>query len=952
MTSKFMAYVDRADFKNLFIEELGWDQPTANALDVGVDGSSFHISPVAGFHGLHVWECRSLPDRSTQAVIDREISAISTERLIIFHDQSKQEWRWPRYNKSRGTNTSKLLVHEHVVGKENTALDRRLSKIALDIDDDVSLVQLLEKMRTAFDVEESEESSKAAKVMAKLYYELESHLPQQGPEAADNLHKISVTMTRILFLVFADDTMMWDEESLFQNFVAFETEKDGSDLAEKLELLFRVLNTDKKNRPQLTGHLARFKYVNGGIFSEELKLPKLSAKMRELLVEASRFDWGNISPAIFGSMFQAVKSKELRRELGAHYTSEKDILKTLKPLFLDDLHQEFARTMTLSNPTRPLRALRERLGKIQVLDPACGCGNFLIVAYRELRELELQIMEALQQRTGDDGTRTLDATLDLKVSLNQIYGIEIDEWPARIAETALHLIDRQCNLRLIEKFGHAPERLPITEAAKICTSSSADPQGGNALRLEWASIFEPGPENVIVGNPPFVGISLRTAAQTADLQKVWGAEYHGSLDFVTAWYKKAIDYGRGTNTRIALVSTSSICQGEQVSALWNPIFNAGFSIDFAHRTFDWRSEAAGAAAVHVVIIGLAHSSNNVAGRKRRLFEYETPQAAPVLREVASISPYLVEGPELAVAPRTSGPISADVPQVLYGSKPTDDSNLIVKAADYAAFRRDPLAAKYLRKYVGAKELLHNIDRWCLWMHGDDFEPADVAASPLLSARVEAVKRFRLDSKAPTTVEKASEPHRFVQVGQPDFDYVCIPQHISEKHHFFPVRHENKDVIASNACFVAEDPDGLLFAVVSSSWFMVWQETIGGRLESRLRFNKYLAWNTFPLPELSNENKKAVIEAGQSVLSVRENYPDSSLAELYNTGEMHADLLEAHADLDRTLDIVLAQGRNISSDEDRLEVLFSEYVRMINDSQLVKIEVPMRRKSQRRKPMPT
>lgn len=945
-----MSYVDRADFKNLFIEELGWDQPTAKPLIVEMDDDSFHVTPVAGFHGLHVWSCDSLPDRSTQAQIDREVSATSTERLIIFHDGNKQEWRWPRYNKNRGTNMSKLLVHEHTIGNEHSALERRLEKIALDIDDDISLVKLLEKMRTAFDVEESEESSKAAKVMAKLYYELEAHLPQEGTEAAGNLHKISVTMTRILFLVFADDTMMWDEENLFQNFVAFETERDGSDLAAKLELLFGVLNTDKKSRPELTGHLARFKYVNGGIFSESIKLPSLSAKMRDLLIDASRFDWGNISPAIFGSMFQAVKSKELRRELGAHYTSEKDILKTLKPLFLDELHQEFDRTKTLVDPTRPLRALRERLGKIQVLDPACGCGNFLIVAYRELRELELQIMEALQEHKGDDGRRTLDATLDLKVSLRQIFGIEIDEWPARIAETALHLIDRQCNLRLIEKFGHAPERLPITESAKIHTSTVDAPHGGNALRLDWKSIFESGPENLIVGNPPFVGISLRSPGQTADLERVWGVEYHGSLDFVTAWYKKAIDYARNTPTRVALVSTSSICQGEQVSALWQSIFSAGFVIDFAHRTFDWRSEAQGAAAVHVVIIGLIHSSHRPANSRRRLFEYETPQSAPVLREVPSISPYLVEGPELPVTPRTSGPISPDVPQVKYGSKPTDDGNLVVELQDYSSFASDPVAAKYLRKYVGARELLHNIDRWCLWMHGSDFDPSDIKSSSLLSQRVDAVREFRLRSGAPSTVEKARAPHKFVQVGQPDFDYVCIPQHISEKHRYFPVRHEAKEVIASNACFIAQDPDGLLFAVVSSSWFMVWQETIGGRLESRLRFNKFLAWNTFPLPTLSPEDKKAVIQGGEGVLAARRNHPGTSLAQLYNTDLMHGDLLEAHEALDRTLDLVLAPGREIHTAEDRLEILFSGYVRLLNGEQLLKLDQPKSRRTGRSRPI--
>ncbi|WP_336715562.1 DNA methyltransferase [Arthrobacter sp. USHLN218] len=632
MTSKFMSYVDKADFKNLFIEELGWDQPTAKPLTVEMDDSSFHVTPVAGFHGLHVWACGSLPDRSTQAQIDREVSATSTERLIIFHDEAKQEWRWPRYNKNRGTNMSKLLVHEHTIGNDHSALERRLEKIALGIDDDISLVRLLEKMRTAFDVEESEESSKAAKVMAKLYYELEAHLPQEGSEAAGNLHKISVTMTRILFLVFADDTMMWDEENLFQNFIAFETEKDGSDLAAKLELLFSVLNTDRKNRSELSGHLARFKYVNGGIFSEDIKLPNLSAKMRDLLIEASRFDWGNISPAIFGSMFQAVKSKELRRELGAHYTSEKDILKTLNPLILDELHQEFERTKKLKDPTRPLKALRERLGQIKILDPACGCGNFLIVAYRELRELELQIMESLKEHEGDDdGSRTLDATLELKVSLDQIYGIEIDEWPARIAETALHLMDRQCNLRLIEKFGHAPERLPISEAAKIHTSTVAEPNGGNALALDWTTVFPPGPENFIVGNPPFIGMSWMTTAQQLENRDVFAAlpeakgHRTGRLDYVACWYAKAFSYIKQTTASCAFVSTNSIIQGDQARVM-DPIMRAmDIGIKFGHRTFKWKSEATGAAAVHCTIIGFSKASSL---GLRRVFDYQNIDGPP------------------------------------------------------------------------------------------------------------------------------------------------------------------------------------------------------------------------------------------------------------------------------------------------------------------------------------
>lgn len=921
MTSKFMSYVDNADFKNLFIEELGWDQPTAKPITVEMDDDgSFKVIPIAGFHGLHVWACGSLPDRSIQAQIDREVSITSTERLIIFHDDTKQEWRWPRYNKSRGTNMSKLLVHQHTIGGENSALEKRLKKIALEIDHEITLVQLLEKMRTAFDVEESEETSKAAKVMAKLYYELESRLPQEGPEADANLHKISVTMTRVLFLVFADDTMMWDEENLFQSFVAFETERDGSDLAAKLEQLFDVLNTDKKSRTELTGHISRFKYVNGGIFSERIKLPTLSAKMRDLLLEASRFDWGNISPAIFGSMFQAVKSKELRRELGAHYTSERDILKTLKPLLLDELHEEFERTKTLKDPTRPLRALRERLGKLKILDPACGCGNFLIVAYRELRELELQIMEALQEHKGDDGSRTLDATIDLEVSLDQIYGIEIDEWPARIAETALHLIDRQCNLRLIEKFGEAPERLPISEAANIFSTTAEDPDGGNALRLRWTEIFPPGPENVIVGNPPFIGGRMREDSQTADLKKVWGKSYSGNFDYVTGWYKLAVEYGGNTNTRIAFVSTNSICQGFQVEPLWSAILSSGYSISFAHRTFGWSSEASGKANVHVVIVGL---EKGLPRRKRRLFWYTSLTAAPSEQEVPNINPYLLPGVDVLVTTSTK-PMSKDLPVVRYGNMPRDGGNFVIEQHEYEEFMGDPIARKYVRPYVGARELLHSEPRWCLWLVNATQE--DLSTSPLLEKRVAGTKAFRMQSTEPTTVDAARTPHLFVHRSQSQTEYLCIPRTVSETRPYFPAARKSADHIASDAVFVADDPDGFMLGIISSQHFIVWQKSVGGRLKSDIRFSGKVSWNTFPLPSVSPEQRQEVIRTADKISEIREKL-GSSLASLYKGPAVNPELLEAHSRNDKAVGKIFGlQAQSLSEDQIQ-KSLFDSYARL-------------------------
>lgn len=918
MTSSFMSYVDTADFKNLFIEELGWDQPTAKPLTVELEDSAYQVTPVAGFNGLHVWACASLPDRSTQAQIDREVSATSTERLIIFHNGDRQEWRWPRYNKNRGTNMSKLLVHEHVVGRDHSLLEQRLQKIVIDIDHEISLVQLLEKMRTAFDIEESEESSKAAKVMAKLYYELEAHLPQDGPEATENLHRISVTMARILFLVFADDTMMWDEENLFQNFIAFETTRDGSDLANRLEQLFTVLNTDKNNRPDLSGFLARFKYVNGGIFSEGIKLPELSIKMRELLLEACRFDWGNISPAIFGSMFQAVKSKDLRRELGAHYTSEKDILKTLKPLFLDELHEEFERTKKLKDPTRPLKALRERLGQLKILDPACGCGNFLIVAYRELRELELQIMESLQEHKGDDGSRTLDATMDLKVSLNQIYGIEIDEWPARIAETALHLIDRQCNLRLIEKFGHAPERLPITESAVIATATSENPDAGNALRIDWNSVVSASDEVIVVGNPPFSGQKERSAKQTEDMKFVWGSGYHGYLDFVSTWYAKTIQYFGASRGRWAFVSTNSVSQGQSVPYLFRPLFEAGWRIRFAHTSFAWMSEAANPAGVHCVIIGFDREQ----GGERLLFDYAHPKGAPIRRTARRINAYLLDAENLFVTKRMV-PISRALPPVQSGSKSTDWDFLTVTIDDIENVQKDSVAANFLREYVGTQELLHDDKRWCLWLKDSTLD--ERANSSEIQRRLTEIRSRRLASPKAQTVALADSSHLFGEDRQPKVPYLGLPQTFSENRRYFTAARLDKSVIASIKLFTAPDEDGFLFGIVSSELFLAWQAAIGGRLESRFSFSNTIVWNNFPLPEVfPQKNRQKVIDAGLDVLKVREQL-SGTLASKYEPASMDPGLLNAHKALDLAVYELFGLNEPLETEPARQELLFKRYI---------------------------
>ena len=607
-------------------------------------------------------------------------------------------------------------------------------------------------------------------------------------------------------------------------------------------------------------------------------------------------------------MFQSVRDAKTRRELGEHYTSEENILKTLNPLFLDELRAEFEHVKTLGKyEADRLRKLRDKLGRIRYMDPACGCGNFIIVAYRELRDLELAIMERLQQITGDQAM--LMANVGLKVTLDHFYGIEIDEWPARIAETAMFLIDRQCDLKLTASLGWAPDRLPIQEQATIVV--------GNALKLDWSTICPPSEDAVVAGNPPFLGISLRSAEQTTELREVWGTRYHGTLDYVTGWHAKALDYYKSTTGRWAFVTTSSITQGEVVAPLFAAILNEGWRIAFAHRTFRWTSEATGAAAVHCVIIGFTKAEGQA-----RLFDYATPDSPPAeLPAVSNITPYLTDGPTVIVHPATR-PLNPQLGEVAYGNKPTDDGCLIVEPDDYAHVMADPIAARYVRPYIGARELLHDGDRHCLWL--TDATPADLRNSPVLRERVEGVRAFRARSKAASTRAAATTAHLFRQIAQPDTPYLCIPAHVSEGRPFFLAARFDSDVITSNANFLAPDEDGFMFAVISSTMFITWQRTVGGRLESRLRFNKLLTWNTFPLPHTSEADRTAIIHAGAGLLDARHLQPDMALADLYPPAGMSGELLDAHRELDRRVDRLFGIRAERPTNLQRQDVLFTSY----------------------------
>ena len=766
--------------------------------------------------------------------------------------------------------------------------------------------------------EQEEASIRAARVMADLYEALD------GSGYSD--HEASVFLIRTLFCLYGDDAGLW-ERDLFAEFLVTRTGEDGSDLGAQLALLYQTLNTPVERRQSTLDELiARFPYVNGGIFAEPLSIPSFSSAMRDELMRACAFDWSGISPAVFGSLFQAVKSPEARRKLGEHYTSETNILKTLGPLFLDELRQKFADHV---HDTKELKALREELGELRIMDPACGCGNFLVVAYRELRRLDTEILVRIRElelarKDNDEFQATMffddrGEHAEIMVQLDHFFGIEIEEWPARIAQTALHLAHHQANREMERLLGQAPSILPLSTSAHITI--------GNALRTDWTQVCPPSPTVRIVGNPPFIGQYLRSEEQTDDLRVVWGDAYDGYLDYVTGWFIKASQYFQSVprGGRFAFVSTNSIAQGAPVPALFRPLLEGGWRIRFAHQTFAWTSEAPGAAAVHCVITGFDRGAPHEKARPM-LFTYSDLKAQPEALPVKHINPYLVEGPDIFLK-ALRHPLSPDLPEVRFGSKPADGGNLIVEAEDYPQVAADPIATKYLRPFRMGREVVRGLDRWCLWMHTEDFDPRDIDRSPILKERVRACAIFRQGSKKKATVAGAQTAHLFQENHQPSEPYVAIPRVVSETRLFYTAAHLSEDVIAGDKVYTALDPDGFLFAIISSSMFMSWQKLVGGRLKSDLNFSNKIVWNTLPLPEVSNKQRAAIIAAGQGVLAARAEQPGVSLADMYNPLAMSPSLLKAHRVLDRAVDRAFGAKKALETNEQRLAILFKRYQEM-------------------------
>ena len=732
-------------------------------------------------------------------------------------------------------------------------------------------------------------------------------------------HHLELYLVRLLFCLFADDTNIF-ERGIFQEYIEQKTSEDGSDLAVHISQLFMILNTAKDKRlKNIDESLDAFPYVNGKLFEEPLPFASFDSAMRKALLDCCLLDWGKISPAIFGSLFQSVMDEKARRNLGAHYTSEKNILKVIKPLFLDELWAEYEKIKTEKNK---LKKLHEKISKLRFLDPACGCGNFLIIAYRELRLLEIDIVRQLLK-----GQTLTDISTYFLIDVDRFYGIEYEEFPAQIATVAMWLIDHQVNMLASETFGEYYVRLPLRKSATIVQ--------GNALRIDWQSLIDPMPWekeqgrfHYIFGNPPFIGKHLQNAQQKLDMDNVlMGVKGSGVMDYVTAWYTRAAQYMEIANateekdlpkTKTAFVSTNSISQGEQVSILWNELFNKYHcKIHFAHKTFKWGNEARGNAAVHVVIIGF---SNYDIGDKL-VYEYDDIKGDPHTINVKNINPYLVEGKD-NFTPSRKKPI-CQVPEISYGSMANDGGFLLLNEDEKNhIISIEPNANNVIRPFLGSQEFINNIKRWCIWLK--DVAPDKYSNLKEIVRRVESVREYRLKSTRPTTRKLAAYPMLFGEIRQPETDYLLIPGVSSENRKYIPIGFLSKEVIASDLARTIPNATLYLFGILTSQMHMTWVKYVCGRLKSDFRYSNSLVYNNFPWPESTSQKQNDTVENfAQVILDIRQEFPHSNLAELYGYNTMPPTLIKAHQQLDKAVDLCY-RSQPFINETKRIEFLFELY----------------------------
>ena len=701
---------------------------------------------------------------------------------------------------------------------------------------------------------------------------------------------------------------------IFSDFIRDRTREDGSDLGPLLWQLFEVLDTAEPDRQAaLDEDLKQFPYVNGDLFKERLGMPAFNAQMRKLLLDACDFYWEAISPAIFGSLFQSVMDKKKRRAIGAHYTTEQNIMKVIQPLFLDDLKAEFDRIRIRKDNGRAnaLRTFQEKLRTIRCFDPACGCGNFLVLAYRELRTLENAAIVEL------NANRQFNVADLSKVDVDQFFGIELEEFPARIAEVALWMMDHIMNVRLSDALGGYFPRIPLKAAPKIVP--------GDALELSWSDVLKPSECTYVLGNPPFSGAKTQSAHQRAQIHRIANlGRKKGTLDFVTAWFFKAAEYIQNTDADIGFVATNSITQGDQVAQLWPTVLGQkGLCISFAHRTFAWGSEARGKANVHVVIIGLTRKSN--APDKKRLFDYEHLKGNPIETSVKILSPYLFDASGLAdpetVVTGTTRPLSPR-PKMVSGTQPVDFEQYVMDDAQHAALLKlEPGAAPFIKPYIGSDGFINGEKSWVLALQSA--QPNQLRALPEIKRRMDVVKARRTASDRTQTKKIADTPAVYNVTVIPKADFLVVPKVSSERREYVPIAYLQPPTIPSDLVFVILQANPYLFALITSRMHMSWLRDIGGRLKSDYRYSIALVYNPFPWPDTDDETRANVAKLGAKVLAERAKFATSTLGDLYDTTTMPPELRKAHRDLDLTVDRLYRKDP-FANDRERVEFLLALY----------------------------
>ncbi|GHT10988.1 methylase [Planctomycetales bacterium] len=736
----------------------------------------------------------------------------------------------------------------------------------------------------------------AAELMGKLHDRLKD-IGYSG-------HQLEMYLVRILFCLFADDTGIFDKHDLFLKYIIQRTNVDGSDLAMHIERIFDTLNKPKELRLKtIDEQLNEFPFINGGLFEERLDPADFDSKMRDTLIECCSLDWGKISPAIFGAMFQSIKDKDARRALGEHYTSEENILKLIKPLFLDALWTELAKIKKLRSAVKKQRLteFHDKIAALKFLDPACGCGNFLVVSYRELRLLEIEVIRDLFT-----GQQSLDVELMVRVNVDQFYGIEIEDFPAEIAKTAMWLIDHLMNNLVSATFGKYYMRIPLTTGATIVNT--------NALPLDWEKVVPKNELSFILGNPPFVGARLMAERQKKEVELVFdNTRGVGELDYVCCWYKKAAQYMQDTTIECGFVSTNSICQGEQVSLLWQDLMNRhGIKINFAHQTFKWSNEARGKAAVYCVIVGFSQIDRT----EKNLCLYETVTSSPIETTAAHLNAYLIDAPSVFIG-NASKPL-CNVSKMVFGSMPNDGGHFLLDETEKKQLlAKEPAISKLIRPFVGADEFINGTKRYCIWLKG--VSPAKYSHSKEIQKRITAVKAHRLASASAVTRKQAEFPMLFVSIRQPDTNYLLVPRVSSEKRAYIPIGFLKKNIIAGDSTLLIPNATLYEFGIITSRMHMAWMRYVCGRLKSDYRYSVSIVYNNFPWPVPTNKQKAAIEAASQAVLDARLQFSNTNYAELYNPLSMPTELRLAHKRLDKAVE--KAYKREFANDAERVAHLF-------------------------------